>query len=82
METTTGNQFSVEKAIEMYWLLRRRGQSGLLARLSVEACYIAPTAQQRHALHTLLGKYDELPNNRVPNHLRHIADAAGCSESA
>ena len=81
METTTGHHFSVEKAIEMYWMLRRRGQSGLLARLSVEACYVAPTPQLRHALHTLLGKYDELPATTAPSRVRQIADAFGCNES-
>ncbi len=82
MDTTTSSSFSIEKAVEMYWSLRRHGQSGVLARLSVEARYIAPTPQQRHALRAMLGKYDELSGAAAQNPARQIADAVGCSESA
>jgi hypothetical protein len=48
MPTKTGSEFSVADALGLYWRLRARGQSRVLARLSVEAqCGDLPLQQRR-----------------------------------
>jgi hypothetical protein len=49
---------SVAQGLAMYWRLRSRGQSGLLARLSVEARVAELTTQERQQLHQLLCQYE------------------------
>jgi hypothetical protein len=47
-QTKAGSGLSVTEALGLYWRLRARGQSRVLARLSVEAqCSDLPLSQRR-----------------------------------
>jgi hypothetical protein len=48
------------EALATYWRLRHRGQTSLLARLSVEAQFSGFTVQQRRDFHYLLAGGAEL----------------------
>jgi hypothetical protein len=54
---------SIERAIAMYWRLRQRGQTSLLARLSVEAQSFNLTTAQCRELHKLLCQYEKQVDN-------------------
>jgi hypothetical protein len=57
---------SVARGLAIYWRLRNRGQSGLLARLSVEARAGQLPVQERQQLHELLRQYEEAPAAQTP----------------
>jgi len=44
----------IAEALATYWRLRHRGQTPLLARLSVEGQFYSLTVQQRREFHRLL----------------------------
>lgn len=58
MEGRLHKSLSVAQGIAMYWRLRSRGQSGLLARLSVEARAAHLSVQERQRLHQALCQYE------------------------
>lgn len=51
-------EFSMADALAMYKRLRMKGQTGPLARLSIEGRYGTLTSQQRQQLRQLLINYD------------------------
>jgi hypothetical protein len=63
MDIQNTTQFTFTEALAMYERLRQRGQSGLLARLSVEArCGGSLTPQQRRHLREILSGYENAKN--------------------
>ena len=53
-----GSEFSIAEAVGVYRRLRERGQSSVLARLSVEARCGKLTAEQRRLVNELLRAHE------------------------
>ena len=58
MNETQKVEFSILEAVGMYQRLRQRGQSSVLARLSVEGRCRDLTPEQRYRLRQLLKAYE------------------------
>ena len=58
MQDRQPTKFTVADAMNMYRRLRQRGQSSVLARLSVEGCCPDLTPEQRSRLRQLLRAYE------------------------
>ncbi len=56
-----GSEFSVAEAVGLYRRLRERGQSSVLARLSVEARCGKLTQEQRRLVNQLLRAHEDRP---------------------